>query len=141
MKIIHLCLSCFYIDNHSYQENMLPKYHKLMGYDVTVIASLMSFDKHGNYCFLKSPAEYISDDGFKVIRLNYRKRLKSLFRILKSYEKTYITIEKENPSIIFIHGCKFLDIKQVLKYILENIINSQYFEKIKKIENGSNTSI
>lgn len=95
---------------------MLPKYHKLMGYDVTVIASLMSFDKHGNYCFLKSPAEYISNDGFKVIRLNYRKRLTSLFRILKSYEKTYFTIEKENPSIIFIHGCQFLDIRQVLKY-------------------------
>jgi len=31
--------------------------------------------------------------------------------------------------------------KQVLRYILENIINSQYFEKIKKIENGFNTSI
>ena len=28
MKIVHLCLGCFYIDNYSYQENMLPKFHK-----------------------------------------------------------------------------------------------------------------
>ncbi len=30
MKIVHMCLGCFYPDNYSYQENMLPKYHKEM---------------------------------------------------------------------------------------------------------------
>jgi hypothetical protein len=45
MKVVHLCLGCFYIDNYSYQENMLPKYHKLAGHEVSVVASLVSFDK------------------------------------------------------------------------------------------------
>jgi glycosyltransferase involved in cell wall biosynthesis len=116
MKVIHLCLACFYIDNYSYQENALPKYHKIMGHEVVVIASLMSFDKNGNICFLKTPEEYICRDDYKVIRLNYKKRFKFFNKILKRYEKTYSSIEREKPDLIFIHGCQFWDIKQVVKY-------------------------
>ena len=47
MKIVHLCLSAFFIDNYSYQENMLPKYHVKMGHKVTVIASIFSFNNEG----------------------------------------------------------------------------------------------
>ena len=36
MKILHLMLACFYIDNYSYQENYLPKYHKKQGNDVEI---------------------------------------------------------------------------------------------------------
>ena len=116
MKIVHLCLACFYIDNYAYQENMLPKYHKLMGFDVSVIASLISFDKNGNLCFLESAGEYVSNDGYKVIRLNFKKYFKSFFRIIKSYRKTYFTVEREDPSIIFIHGSQFWDIRQIVRY-------------------------
>ena len=47
MKVVHLCLGSFFPDNYSYQENMFPKFHKQLGYDVEVIASLVSFDKNG----------------------------------------------------------------------------------------------
>ena len=47
MRITHLCLACFFPDGYSYQENMLPKYHKKLGHDVSVIASLQTFDKNG----------------------------------------------------------------------------------------------
>ena len=47
MKVLHICLACFFPDNYSYQENMLPKFHKELGYDVEVIASLASFDRNG----------------------------------------------------------------------------------------------
>ena len=57
MKIVHLCISAFYIDNCSYQENLLPKYHAKMGYDVTIIASLATYDKDGNLIFLDKPSE------------------------------------------------------------------------------------
>ena len=40
MKIIHCCLAAFYIDNFSYQENILPKIHKLQGNDVFIIKNL-----------------------------------------------------------------------------------------------------
>ena len=52
MRILHLCLANFYIDNYSYQENMLPKYHKMMGHYVSVIASKVSFDENGELCLL-----------------------------------------------------------------------------------------
>jgi 1,2-diacylglycerol 3-alpha-glucosyltransferase len=117
MKVLHLCLASFFIDNYSYQENMLPKYHKLMGYDVSVIASLVSFDLNGNGCLLKASNEYVCDDGYKVTRLDYRRPFKSINRILRIYEKMYPSIEKEKPDIIFIHGCQSWDIKQVIKYL------------------------
>ena len=41
MKVVHLCLACFYPDGYSYQENMLPQYHKMLGMEVAIIASLV----------------------------------------------------------------------------------------------------
>lgn len=32
MKILHICLASFYIDNYSYQENLLPKFHMISAY-------------------------------------------------------------------------------------------------------------
>ena len=31
MRILHMCLGSFFVDNYSYQENILPKYHKALG--------------------------------------------------------------------------------------------------------------
>ena len=73
MKIVHLCLSCFYIDDYSYQENMLPKYHVLQGHDVSVIASMVSFDTNGKPCFLKEESVKTTKEGYKVIRVDYKK--------------------------------------------------------------------
>lgn len=96
---------------------MLPKYHRLMGYDVSLIASLVTFDESGNGCLLKTSSEYFCKDGYKVSRLSYIKRFRLINIILRRYEKLYVSIEKENPDIIFIHGCQFWDIKQVKRYL------------------------
>ncbi len=116
MKIVHLCLSCFYIDNYSYQENMLPKYHVKMGYDVTVIASLVSFDKNGKPCLLESASEYFDKNGYKVIRLEYKTPSK-IYKILRKYKGFYKTLEKENPDIIFSHGISMADNSELRKYL------------------------
>ncbi|MBR5470202.1 MAG: glycosyltransferase family 4 protein [Paludibacteraceae bacterium] len=115
MKIVHLCLSCFYIDNYSYQENMLPKYHVKMGHDVTVIASLVSFNKDGKPCLLKSASEYFDKDGYKVIRLEYKSPNK-LYKTLRKYEGFYETLENERPDIIFSHGVSMADNSVLRKY-------------------------
>lgn len=117
MKILHLCLASFYIDNYSYQENMLPKYHVLMGHEVTVIASLQSFDKNGSICFLETESEYVSENNHKVIRLDYLQWMKPINRFLRRYNNLFENIKKENPEIIFIHGCQFWDISIVVKYL------------------------
>lgn len=116
MKIVHLCLSCFYIDNFSYQENMLPKYHVKMGHDVTVIASLVSFNKDGKPCLLKSASEHFDKDGYKVIRLAYKSPSK-LYRTLRKYEGFYETLENEKPDIIFSHGVSMADNSVLRKYL------------------------
>lgn len=119
MKIVHLCLSCFYIDNYSYQENLLPKYHVKMNYDVTVIASSFSFNDQGLGCYLEVPSEKMVEDGYKVIRLAYKKPY-NLYRTLRRYENLYKTIEKEAPDIIFSHGISMADNTTILKYIKRN---------------------
>ncbi len=116
MKVVHLCLGCFYPDNYSYQENLLPKFHKELGYDVEVIASTQSFDEHGKVCFLDKTGSYQNEYDIKVTRLPYKSN-SSLGHKLKRYIGTYEAIEKACPDILFIHGCQFLDIDQAVKYL------------------------
>lgn len=125
MKIVHLCLSCFYIDNYSYQENMLPKYHKKMGYEITVIASLVSFDDQGKPCLLPKASTYFSKDGYKVIRLNYKEGWKKFNSFIRRYENLMSSLRDERPDILFIHDYSFLDIIPVMNYAKKN--NVQVF--------------
>lgn len=118
MKILHICLANFYIDNHSYQENILTKYHKKLGHEVEIIASLVSFDENGNTCLLDKGSSYINEHGIPITRLEYKKNLTS--KRLRKYLGTYKAISKANPDIIFIHGCQFVDIKEVVNYLKEN---------------------
>lgn len=120
MKIVHLCLSCFYIDNYSYQENMLPKYHVIQGHDVTVLASLVSFDSNGKPCLLKEESTTKTKDGFKVIRLDYKRPFYKFNKFVRYYNNTYNLLEIENPDLIFIHDFSFMDISTVIKYVSKN---------------------
>ncbi|PWU67173.1 glycosyltransferase family 4 protein [Gracilibacillus dipsosauri] len=115
MKVLHICLAAFYIDNFSYQENLLPKYHKKNGLKVEIIASLESFDANGNRIKLNKECEYINEHGIKVKRLNYKGT--KIARKLRIYKGTYEAICEADPNIIFIHGCQFMDIKEVVRYV------------------------
>ena len=116
MKILHLCLSAFYIEGMSYQENLLPQYHKKMGYDVDVIASLQSFSRDGEYIYEKKACEYDNEFGIHVVKIPLKKPHK-ITKILKTYIGTYDAIQESNPDIIFIHGVQFVDSAEVIKYI------------------------
>ena len=116
MKIVHLCLCSFFPDNYSYQENMLPKYHKKLGYDVEVIASTQSFDKQGKVCYLDNVGTYQNEYDIKVTRLAYKSNSK-IWKKLKRYIGVFEAISKAEPDVLFIHGGQFLDIDQVVKYI------------------------
>ena len=120
MKVVHLCLGSFYPDNYSYQENLLPKYHKKLGYDVEVIASTQSFDEHGKVCFLDNVGTYQNEYDIKVTRLPYKSDNK-LWKKLKRYRGVYEAIVNAAPDILFIHGGQFLDIDQVVKYLKKHV--------------------
>lgn len=119
MKIVHVCLGCFYIDNYSYQENMLPKFHKELGYEVEIIASLMTFDKDGKESLIKKGGTYINEHGIKVRRLEYKWPNK-IYKKLKRYKNTFSALVEARPDILFIHGCQFQDIDQIVKFLKKN---------------------
>ena len=116
MKVVHLCLGSFYPDNFSYQENLLPKYHKILGYDVEVIASTQSFDSQGKVCFLDNVGSYQNEYDIKVTRLPYKSGNK-IWKKLKRYKGVLDAISSASPDILFIHGGQFLDIDKVVKYL------------------------
>lgn len=120
MKIVHLCLSNFYIDNYSYQENLLPKYHVLQGHSVTVIASLISFDDNGKPCLLDSESTKLTEDGFTVIRIDYKRPFYKFNKFARIYNGIYSLLEKEKPDLIFLHDFTFLDIRNIIKYVKLN---------------------
>jgi glycosyltransferase involved in cell wall biosynthesis len=70
MKIVHLCLSCFYIDNYRYQENELVREHVAAGHEVLVVASTETYLDNLSLGYT-SPGRYAGSDGAEVIRLPY----------------------------------------------------------------------
>lgn len=104
MKIAHLCLSCFYVDGFSYQENELVRQHVDDGHDVVVIASTESFGPDGKLAYV-TPGEYIGLDKARVIRLPYRRWVpKNLAPKLRLHPDVYRILEAERPDVILFHG-------------------------------------
>lgn len=114
MKIVHICLDSIVTDGFSYQDNLLPKYHLKLGYDVTVITSQWIYNKNGKLDKFKN-TNYYNRDNVKIIRL------KSMFGTFKSKFKLYSGIfrelNNERPDILFIHGFQYLDIIKIALYL------------------------
>lgn len=104
MKIVHFCLSCFYIDGYSYQENELVRQNVMDGHDVLVIASTETYDAKKQLNYL-DPGEYIGAEGARVIRLPYRRWLpEKLMRKLRFHPGILEILNRENPDVILFHG-------------------------------------
>lgn len=104
MKIVHLCLSCFYIDGFSYQENELVRQNVRDGHEVLVVASTESFDSAGQVTYV-SPRDYDGTDGARVIRLPYRRWLPArLMRKVRSHPGVLDILIRERPDVILFHG-------------------------------------
>lgn len=117
MKIVHIAISCFYIEGAGYQENLLPKAHKEAGHDVTMISSQYSFNSKGQTEY-RPVRTYVNENGVKVIILKDTPHLRfglSMFK--KKCYGLYKALETECPDIIFMHGLTALDSYTVLKYL------------------------
>ena len=120
MRILHCCLACFYIDNYSYQENILPRYHKMMGHEVKIISSTESFDKNGLITYVE-PRRYSNEDGIEIVRLPYVKYLPDkVAKKLRRYSGLWEELIAFDPEFIFIHDVQFLDIDIIRKYAQTN---------------------
>lgn len=91
-----------YIENLEYQENLLVKYYRKYGHEVTVITSTYDNvfdyynDKHDN----STPAKSYEDYGAKIIKLPFK------FNILgkiKRYTDITKIVEDFQPDLLYVH--------------------------------------
>lgn len=120
MRILHCCLANFYIDNYSYQENVLPREHKRAGHDVAILASTEVFLDNSTLGYT-SPGSYVNEDGIPVTRLPYRRYIPHrLVRKLRLYEGVTEALAAFRPDVLFLHDCQFLDIVHFADYAARN---------------------
>lgn len=128
MRILHLMLSCFYIDNYNYQENVLPRQNKLDGHDVQIIASTQTYVDNVHLGYL-NPGSYINEDGIPVIRLPFTKIVNNTISSkLKIYPKVYQQLVSFSPDVIFCHGMQTYELKTLIKYKTNNPEVRLYFD-------------
>ena len=116
MKIVHLALEAPYNEGWGYQENLLTKYQAKAGHDVTLIITNRENSPNGKEKTV--PLEdYISPDGFRVIRLDYihfkPNKISNVFRIYKIYH----LLCSIAPDFIMVHGLNNFSVLQAIKYI------------------------
>lgn len=138
MKVVHICLNGEVTDGWNYQDNILPKYHKKLGFDVTVITSQWVYDNYGNTVRLNK-SNYFNEFGVKMIRLeNLFGTVRSKF---KKFKKLYETIEREKPDYVFMHDFQCLDSMVVAKYLKEHTNVKGYVDNHADFSNSATNFI
>lgn len=110
MNIVNICVNSPYTDGFLYQENLLPKYQKQIGNNVTVIACDYEYSESGEIRKSRQ-REFTDNNGVKVRRISASGKGR-----FKRFKSLYTEIEKANPDIIFCHMFQFLDLRKVIKY-------------------------
>ncbi len=116
MKILHLCLSCFYIDGYAYQENVLISEHLKLGHDVKVIASTEVYSDAKVLTYTQ-PGKYVGAEGADVTRLPYRFWPNLLARKIRSYPGLTSLLREYSPDLIFFHGLSAFCLVDVALYV------------------------
>lgn len=117
MRILHLCLACFYIDGYNYQENVLPRVDLMQGHDVMIIASTETYIDNRVLGYVE-PADYYTQEGIHIVRLPYKRRFtEQLSRKIRAYQGLYQHIREFDPDIIFSHDLCFESITDVIRYL------------------------
>ena len=107
MRICHLCLHGPYNEGWKYQENILPKYHSLQGYEVYQIVTPYMWDK--DKIAVSDDKEYTNESGVHIIRCGLSKGPTFGGRITH-YPEVMGLLQNINPDILFIHDVQCIDI-------------------------------
>lgn len=114
MRIVNIAPSAPYSDYWGYQDNLLPKYQKKLGHEVTMITTNLT---HKDGSLAEIPRnDYILKDGVRVIRLKKKKYPGKILTNLNSRLKVYYFLKELRPDFIFFHGLVSSTIFDVIKY-------------------------
>jgi 1,2-diacylglycerol 3-alpha-glucosyltransferase len=139
MRIAHLCLSNFYVDNCAYQENQLVAQHVRDNHEVIVIASTEVIDANGFLSYTAS-REYFGSDGARVFRVPYRFNcLGKISKKIRIYKGTNDILEKFKPNAIMFHGTCALELLVVRRFIKKNPDVLFYVDSHEDFNNSART--
>ena len=114
MTICHVFLTNSYTEGESYQENILSKYHAMLGHRVVMLAA--AYAKYGGQ-YRKIPTEhYLNADGVEVFRLTPRRSLLPDYRFNR-FPELPSKLEAISPDILFVHNPQFLDTDVLAGYV------------------------
>ena len=114
MKIVHIAPTSPYNDYWGYQDNLLPKYHKILGHEVTLIVSNYTH-KDGNIVETDCK-DYNLQDGTRVVRLKRKEYFHRIVTNLNARLEVYSLLQEIKPDFIFFHGLISTTILDVVKY-------------------------
>lgn len=120
MRILHLCLSNFYVDGFSYQENELVQQNVRDGHVVEVIASTEVITAAGALAHV-STGRYLGADGAMVERVRYlRFAPRAIMAKLRMHPGIYARIEAFRPDAILFHCACGWEIRTAARYVRAN---------------------
>ena len=120
MRVLHLCLSNWFVDGVGYQENELVRQHLTDGHEVLVVASTETHSDDGKLTYI-DPSEYMGDEGAKIIRIPYRRFLPELLmRKLRIHVGLRKILETYAPNVILFHGTCGWELITVANYLEHN---------------------
>lgn len=113
MRILHIAPLAPYNVGWGYQENLLPKYQKKLGYEVSLIVSPFENTENGKVDVGEN--DFVLPDGIKVYR---RRRLFGNGIVGKAISFTNIKdiLYEFKPDLVMVHSLLTLSIFQVIKY-------------------------
>lgn len=120
MRILHLCLSNFYVDGFSYQENELVRQNVRDGHEVKVLASTELIGVDGKLRYT-TPGEYLGQDGAPVERIDYARVLPAkIMRKLRIHSGVYRRIAEFRPDIMLFHCACGYEIRTAARYVRDH---------------------
>jgi glycosyltransferase involved in cell wall biosynthesis len=105
----------FYNESLEYQENLLVKYYRKHGHEVTVVASTFDsvFDYYNDRHDPARPARTYFDEGAKIVKLRYRF---NLLNRLRAYTRIDVLLQEEAPDLIYVHDI-MLNLPECVAYV------------------------
>jgi len=141
VRVLHICLAAFYIDNYGYQENILPKYHKALGHEVQILASTENYSDKAELTYVK-PQTYINEHQIQVTRIPYSgfvpKRIQPKLRVykgVKSFLRSY------SPDIIFLHDVQSHANYSIVKFLKNNPKTTLFIDGHADFTNSARTTL
>ena len=114
MRIVHIAPNAPYNDQWGYQENLLPKYQRRLGHEVSVITT----NKHHVNGTIEETEEsdYYIQDNVHIYRKKWKQYSHPILTGINAYIPVIDLLRDLQPDFIFFHGLVSRSILDAVKY-------------------------